>query len=301
MEIFLSGPGISSRENRIKKDKKGKADHKGGKMQLSKKVEGILLSRKTRFTCTAISIFLMLFMLAVAIYSGVKIYRADQALAAENDNSDVSSSAYQDKRISSELPQVLRLIVFQFDLDQENNIATWFSASLMLLCAYLAFKIQRTIDKENRLLQLCWALIVFGLLLLFVEEVFAIHELVGGSLSGEEESVEFGVFSWFEQSRWILIYLIPFTLGAGFLIIVFFLTFKKSRRAAGLSILGVLLWVNVLVLESLMASVPRYLVRTEIFLEESLELGGMLCLIFAFSHWLDKQLTNKENYRPIND
>jgi hypothetical protein len=42
-------------------------------------------------------------------------------------------------------------------------------------------------------------------------------------------------------------------------------------------------------------------IRAEIWLEESLKIGGMLRLLFAFSAWLDKQLTIENKYRQIID
>lgn len=68
------------------------------------------------------------------------------------------------------LPWLLRQL---FDLDEENNIPTWFSHFLLLNNAFVLFLIASAGPSEKRF---CWWALAVGFLILSIDEVAGLHE-----------------------------------------------------------------------------------------------------------------------------
>ena len=72
-----------------------------------------------------------------------------------------------------EIEEVPWLIMQLFDLDEENNLPTWFSGFLLLNNALLLFSYSQTSGISHRLQ---WKLLALGFLVLSIDEVAGLHE-----------------------------------------------------------------------------------------------------------------------------
>lgn len=78
--------------------------------------------------------------------------------------------------LNDELPWLLLQL---FDLDEENNIPTWFSSFLLLNNAFFLFLIstKETLEKKGH-----WRFLAYAFLLLAVDEVAGLHESFNSSV-----------------------------------------------------------------------------------------------------------------------
>lgn len=75
-----------------------------------------------------------------------------------------------------ELPWLLLQL---FDLDEENNLPTWFSSFILLNIAFFVHVVSRAPDLQKRA---HWRVIAFGFFLLAIDEVAGLHETFNSSI-----------------------------------------------------------------------------------------------------------------------
>lgn len=73
------------------------------------------------------------------------------------------------------LPWILRQL---FDVDQENNLPTWYSAFLLLVASGLLWLCARNKKAEGDSLSGQWHVLAIGFLLMSVDEVAGVHESI---------------------------------------------------------------------------------------------------------------------------
>jgi hypothetical protein len=118
-----------------------------------------------------------------------------------------------------EVPWLIRQL---FDLDEENNLPTWFSSFLLLNNALVLYLLAQTRSVDHRL---HWNLLAAGFLVLSIDEVAGVHESVHTAID----------FNW--------------AIAGGILVIVVGLAFvpfllSLPRRLAVLYVLSGLLYVS---------------------------------------------------------
>jgi hypothetical protein len=77
------------------------------------------------------------------------------------------------------IQEVPWLLLQLFDLDEENNIPTWFSSFLLLNNAFVLYLVSRS---ENVTWKRSWMFLAAGFLLLSLDEVAGIHETLHSSM-----------------------------------------------------------------------------------------------------------------------
>lgn len=228
---------------------------------------------------------LMILVLAVAAIAAWGAFPSE--LPATESSAGVHAPADEDgHRLIEAVPSgFLRELARQLDLNEEMNLATALSAVQFLFAAALAWYVGKRADIKATWLRSAWIVIALGLLFLMAEELFEIHEFIG-SLFPEGDAYSLGPFTWSGRSRWVLLYIVPLAFAGAFVVFVFMQTFAGVFRSHLLSWAGLACWGAAVACESLMNAVPRHLVRTEIFFEESLEIAGVLLLILSFRYYL---------------
>lgn len=158
-----------------------------------------------------------------------------------------------------ELPWLLRQL---FDLDEENNIPTWYSSFLLANNAFflLVFSSQKELDRR-----IYWKLLAIGFLLLSLDEVAGMHETVNTAI--ETNWAIFGI---------ILIMIVG----------VFFVPFLLSlpRNLSSLFVIsGVVYFSGALIMEligeDMDADSLTYIITVAI--EEGMEMIGAWIFLFA--------------------
>lgn len=151
-----------------------------------------------------------------------------------------------------ELPWLLRQL---FDLDEENNIPTWFSSFLLLNNAFFLYlySTQKEVVKRSY-----WGLLAAGFLLLALDEVAGLHETFNTAI----------------EMNWAIIG------GIGVLFVgVFFVPFLLAipRRLAMMFMLAGLLYVSGAIIVELLGEdldSDSLIYALTVSLEEGLELLG---------------------------
>jgi hypothetical protein len=151
-----------------------------------------------------------------------------------------------------ELPWLLRQL---FDLDEENNIPTWYSSFLLLNNAFFLYiySIQKDVVKRSY-----WGLLSGGFLLLAIDEVAGLHETLNTAI----------------EMNWAILGAIG-VLFAGVLFVPFLLAIP--RRLAQLFMLSGLLYFSGAILVELLGEdldSDSLLYAFTVALEEGLELIG---------------------------
>lgn len=152
----------------------------------------------------------------------------------------------------TELPWLIRQL---FDLDEENNLPTWFSSFLLLNCAAVLYLSLNLRDDQFRL---HWRLLTLGFLILAIDEVAGLHESYHTAID----------INWAIPGALVVFF-------AGFMFIPFLLSLE--RRLAALFLLsGVILVSGAIGVEWFSRDMDEdsldYLLA--VALEESLEMLG---------------------------
>lgn len=174
-----------------------------------------------------------------------------------------------------------RLIYFLFDLNEENNIPTWFSSMLLALCGLILLAIGASSDPAVRPWRRQWYLLGTAFLFLSLDEFASLHERLIRPL---QET--FG-FSGLLTNAWVLVAL-PLVAILGLVLIPFLRNLPAHTR--NLFMLSGAIYVGgaagVELISGLMKSQYgmddiRFAFST--FVEETLELGGLALFMKAAS------------------
>ncbi|MBO6539069.1 MAG: hypothetical protein JJ969_06655 [Rhizobiaceae bacterium] len=162
-------------------------------------------------------------------------------------------------------------------LDGELNIATWYSSTLMLAAAFLAWVCSRG-DAERRQ-RPYWLLIATVMLLMSVDETASIHESFITVLEGWGEHSDYLHFSW-------VVLGIPATILFAVVMVPFLL--RLERRVAVMMIFaGGLFVFGALVMEMIDGAIQVRLgadslaYRAGAAIEDSFELAGMTLFVLV--------------------
>ena len=236
---------------------------------------------------------LIMLQLAGAVASYIK--RAEEQRRAVSSQTEVILDEYEGGRAISDLPEPLRTIVLQMDLNREDNVATFFNALHFLAPGLLALLIIRFIDKKRLFLRFSWLALGLSLVFLAVDEIVSFHAIVGVNFR-EVGGINIGPLAWTRGTAAFLLYLLPLTAGAIWLVWTSSETFYRDKRIKLLTYAGILSWATSIFLdEVIINNIPSRFWRTEMLFEETLELAGCLMLMYGFARFiLSKESTVKQ-------
>jgi hypothetical protein len=161
------------------------------------------------------------------------------------------------------------LLLQLFDMDEENNLPTWFSSFLLLNNAFLLYLVAKSELVQDRL---HWGLMSAGFLLLAIDEVAGLHETLNSSI----------------EMNWAMAGAILVTVvGAAF--IPFLL--RLPRRLAGMFILSGAVFISGAIIIELLSEdmdSDSWAYMLAVALEEGLEMLGAWLLLVT----LLKQMAN---------
>jgi len=175
-----------------------------------------------------------------------------------------------------------RLLLQMFDLDQENNLPTWFSGFILLNVAFFLFAYSRTENLEKKPY---WLILSVGFLALAIDEVAGIHETIN-SVTDINWAIPAGI--------------LLFVLAAAFVPFLFSL----RRGLALLFLLSGLMYVSgaiVVELASEHNNSDSMVYKMHVAIEEALEMLGVLLFLavnlneFSEDKPLHVDLSVKEN------
>lgn len=226
-----------------------------------------------------IDVILVLLQAGGAILSFAKRTGSDTSSSAISHTSHNTSGAAG--QVLASVPEPFRTIIYQLDLNYEGNFATWFNAFNFLLAGIGAFIVIYYLDKGKVILRLFWIAMALALIFLAVEEIISAHSLISSKYDSSKQFI-LGPFTWTKGVASFIFYIVPLSFGAIVFIVLSLLTFKEFRFVRNISLIGILCWLVSFIVEELVHFLPYYLRRTEMFIEESLELAGALLLCFGF-------------------
>ncbi len=180
---------------------------------------------------------------------------------------------------------MLRSQSWLFDLDQENNVPTYFAAAQVLLVAFLMIEINLT---ERRLLKKIipgtwiWIVLAAGFTYLAVDDVVSIHEYV---LRHTTRDLMPADSLWLSLMPWQIIFGPLFAIIAALLIAVILTRFNKDRTLTRFATAGLCCWILAVLMEGL--AKPVFMAQgwynVGVVIEEGLELVGGTLFVLAFA------------------
>lgn len=182
-------------------------------------------------------------------------------------------------RFVASLPEPLRTIFFQLDLDKEGNFASVFSALHFLAIGLLAMLLALDLGAKRPILRSVWICLSAGFLVLFLDEAFSFHSAVSpqGAREGAQPIVELvGA-----DVAFFLFFLLPLACGAAILIFTCAITFAHAPQRRFMAYGAVFAWIISLFIDATSPDLPTRWYRIASFAEESLEIGGSLLIIIA--------------------
>jgi len=181
------------------------------------------------------------------------------------------------------------MLLQQFDLKREGNLAVWYSSTILLLCGIAALAIAiRTSGDARWWAPTLWALVALVFLFISADESAQLHEKAAriftkryGSVRGLTDGAS-GDFAW-------LLLFLPLILV--FIASIAMLAWSQLRHHASvrrLLLAGALCWIGVVVAEFVQAQLVRHGLERSIqgVIEEGLEVVGAMLFLFAFLEYL---------------
>jgi hypothetical protein len=176
-------------------------------------------------------------------------------------------------------------IIDRFDLDQENNIPTWYSMMLLLIASGYAYAISCT----RSVLQLKWRVMALLLLGMSIDEVASIHETANiwaPRIFGDGWNLGFIIIRGWTDIGAIVVALVA----------LYFVSFvsRLPSKTRNLLICGALAYVcGAIVVESLLYTGLNvqpygYTWHIVVAVEEGLEMLGVITAIYALADYAQK-------------
>ena len=184
-----------------------------------------------------------------------------------------------------------------FDLDQENNIPTYFAAAQVFLVAFLMIEIYLTERKHlKNIVPGTWIWILLGAAFAYlaIDDVFSIHEYV---LRHTTRDLMPPDSLWISLMPWQIIFG-PLLAGiAALLIAVMLARFNKNKTLLRLAAAGLSCWVLAVLMEGLAKPVfmAQGWYQAGVVLEEGLELVGGTLFLLTFAKYAADL---KADFRP---
>lgn len=190
-------------------------------------------------------------------------------------------------------------LLFNFDLDLEANVPTWFSGvQLALVAAVLAAcwieEASRPVERRTASRGFGWLLLAIGFGLLSMDEVAQVHEVLGWHLA-HADAVHDTLVEAGRQTRapflastgiaWVVLLSPLAALSLGYMVTFLLLRFRDDRKLLAAGVLGVMLFGTALLCEFL--SLWTFMgagYRMQVAVEEGAEmLGVTMFLLVALS------------------
>jgi hypothetical protein len=185
------------------------------------------------------------------------------------------------------LSKVRDTLVRLFWLDGEANVPTWYSASLLLLCASLLAIIAGAHRQRDTVYDIRWLILAVVFLLLSLDETAQLHELAIAPLRERFHTTGFLYYAW----------IVPAGICSGLFALAYlgFLA-KLPVQTARLMVLAGALYVGgALGVESLSAKQASLhgehtiAYHAIITVEELLEMSGLVVFIYALLDYIGRQ------------
>ena len=185
------------------------------------------------------------------------------------------------------LSKVRDTLVRLFSLDGEANFPTWYSASLLLLCAFLLAMIAYARRQRDTVHDSRWLILAVVFLLLSLDETAQLHELAIAPLRERFHPTGFLYYAW----------IVPAGICAGIFALAY-LSFlaKLPVQTARLMVLAGALYVGGAIgVESLSAKQAslhgehNIAYHAIITVEELLEMAGLVVFIYALLDYIGRQ------------
>lgn len=167
--------------------------------------------------------------------------------------------------------------IYRLDLDTEASLPTWFSSSLMLLCALALLFIALQARREDPWKAAPWMILTVVFCALSLDEVAAVHEWLSAALSARFDNTGLFYFAWTLPALVVclagLACFIPFILGFGGFdrILLIGSAFVFLSGAIGMEMLGGA--------EAEAGGIETLRYRMLATIEESLEYAGLLLFL----------------------
>ena len=205
----------------------------------------------------------------------------------------------------SSLAPMLDMIRKQLDLKSEVDLATWYSSVILLMCGAVALLNSgvRFVEGKSRwVYRAGWWLIAALLIALSADEEAQIHESLAPMLNRLSRT---NPQRWVREGAgdWVPL-LTPFIAGSALLMIAFLGTvFWRHKKLLLLAMLGVACWVGAIYFESIESGAVGVQMSRDLegFFEESCEIVGTTCLLFAFTSFFRKRQSLTESLRAGDD
>lgn len=180
-----------------------------------------------------------------------------------------------------------------FELDNENNIGTWFSSLLLSYCALLTFRC--CLESQNRkdfYARRNWLLLSCVLLAMSMEEIVGFHERTTGPLRALLSADGVLYYTWVVPGVVIVVvvslYFIPFVLKF------------PVKTTVGIIFSGAVYVIGAIGMELLSGMVASdigtensYYVWTTI-VEEMLEISGLVCFSWVMFDYMNSNLSDQK-------
>jgi len=156
-----------------------------------------------------------------------------------------------------------------FNVDEEQNLPTWFSSAQLLLSAALAARFASAASGQRLLTRSAWVLLAFGMLFMSIDETAGLHEIVNEHTRGR----------WTDYGTWVAL--------AGLLCVSPVLASMRYGNAALCVIAAAVFLAGAIGVERESAWFAEFNMldtldyRRHTWLEEGLEMTGVALLVFA--------------------
>lgn len=180
-----------------------------------------------------------------------------------------------------------------FDLDEEQNVPTWYSSIALLLCSLLLAFIAYETDRQKKSYYYNWAVLAGIFLFLSIDEYASLHE---GFTNPLRESFNFKGYLYF---AWVVPYG-SFIIGLMFFYFKFLLSLPAKTRnnfilggllyvtgAVGFDMLGGMQWE---LYDNYNPAFNFHLYVLYASIEEILEMTGVAIFIYGLSKYIGEEL-----------
>jgi hypothetical protein len=187
------------------------------------------------------------------------------------------------------------MLLQQFDLKREGNVAVWYSSAILLLCGIAATAIAiREAAGTRRWVPALWTLVALIFVFISADESAQLHEKAARIFTQRYGSVRGLTDGAAGDFAWLLLFLPMIVIFIASVAILAWSHLRDHARVRRLLLAGALCWIGVVVAEFVQAQLSRRGLERSIqgAIEEGLEVVGAMLFLFAFLEYLrvDRQL-----------
>lgn len=186
--------------------------------------------------------------------------------------------------------RLLGLIPF-FHMDMEANFPTYFSSITMLFCAFLSRLIYLGTKTSKEINHWPWLMLAFCFLFVSLDEFVAIHEFIASNIYIIRNTKNVLLFIWIVPYGFLVI--------SGVLLLRRFIIELPKDIRFWMCIAGILYLSGAMGFEIIGFYYARFvgfqkdvIYELIVLVEESLEMAGIIVLLFALMTYIDRYLPN---------